>query len=102
MSPTDTLSLTLPKAITRVKRRFRRPRKPSPSEMWWLAWAGFSAGVAIQQSVANILPWAAFATWCAAVYWRGYQRARRGLPGVEWQLAAVVVGVDVVLLVVGA
>lgn len=80
----DAQSLTLPKLTARSRTRVKRPRKPSGAEVWFLT---FTVACAVF-TVLDVLDgsWL-LAGWQLAgvgIYWRAFQRARRGVrPEIE-------------------
>jgi hypothetical protein len=100
-SPSDTLSLTLP-SRSKSRARWKRPRKPTLWEAWFLAWTVFSIFWAVGDLLAAHLTSGVYFMGCAGFWWRGYQRVRRGhVFGLDLFALGWVTGLGILLLVLG-
>lgn len=97
----DVLSLTLP-AKGRSRTRWKRPRRPTLWEAWFLVWTVFSICWAVIDLLAGHLIGGGYFAVCAGCWWRGYQRARRGHPfALSWLSVGWISGLGLLLIVTG-
>jgi hypothetical protein len=100
--PSDTLSLTLP-ARGKSRARRRKPRKPTFWEAWFLAWMMIAVCFAVVDFLNSELVMAGWETSVAAIWWRSYHRARRGvLPYLGIMATAYIAGSGIGVTIIGA
>lgn len=81
----DPLSLSLPRAGSRARRRVRRPKRPPFWAVWYAVFSIYCAVIAVIDYLDGRL---IFATWCAigsGLYWRdAVVSYRTGRPRAPW------------------
>ena len=99
----DARSLTLPKLRGLTRWRPRRPRKPSPAEIWFLGWTVYSGEQTVQDFLGGQLVNSLLSLIICGMYWTIYHRVRRGLfPTLTPPIIAGLIAVSVAWILVGS
>lgn len=93
----DYLSLTLPKATARAKRRFRKPKRPSFWTLWYAAFCVYCGVWGIAEYLNGHLITATWSILGCGLYWRdavvSYRTGRRATGFDPVALAWVAAGI---------